>query len=138
MPTDCIPFKDTNYFSSLICDYLDNKDFLKPFYNRFPNVGNFKSQIEEKRKSVQGQSRTALVSSLKNQYQHINISSQTLQNIEALKDENTFTITTGHQLNLFTGPLYFFYKIIATINLCKRNLSRASFCTHLLDGYRGS
>lgn len=119
MPTDCIPFKDTNYFSSLICDYLDNKDSLKPFYNRFPNVGNFKSQIEEKRMSVQGQSRTALVSSLKNQYQHINMSSQTLQNIEALKDENTFTITTGHQLNLFTGPLYFFYKIIATINLCK-------------------
>jgi bacillithiol biosynthesis cysteine-adding enzyme BshC len=39
-------------------------------------------------------------------------------NINALASENTFTITTGHQLNLFTGPLYFLYKIISTINLC--------------------
>ena len=119
MPTDCIPFKDTNYFSSLICDYLDEKDGLKPFYNRFPNLENFKNQINEKARSVSQQSRTTLVSSLKKQYQNINTPSQTLQNIEALKEENTFTITTGHQLNLFTGPLYFFYKIISTINLCK-------------------
>jgi bacillithiol biosynthesis cysteine-adding enzyme BshC len=34
-----------------------------------------------------------------------------------LKDSNTFTVVTGHQLNLFTGPLYFLYKIISTINL---------------------
>ena len=43
----------------------------------------------------------------------------TQQNIELLEKENTFTITTGHQLNLFTGPLYFLYKIISAINLAK-------------------
>ena len=37
-----------------------------------------------------------------------------------LKNENTFTITTGHQLNLFTGPLYFLYKIISVINLSEQ------------------
>ncbi|PWI31461.1 bacillithiol biosynthesis cysteine-adding enzyme BshC [Flavobacteriaceae bacterium LYZ1037] len=119
MPSDCIPFKDTNYFSTLICNYLDEKEQLKPFYNRFPNLENFKSQIDEKRVSFQEQSRTTLVSSLKKQYQNVDVSTQTKKNIEALKDGNTFTITTGHQLNLFTGPLYFFYKIISTINLCK-------------------
>jgi len=41
----------------------------------------------------------------------------TRQNIELLHHENTFTITTSHQLNLFTGPLYFLYKIISVINL---------------------
>jgi uncharacterized protein YllA (UPF0747 family) len=41
----------------------------------------------------------------------------TQQNIEALNNSNTFTVTTGHQLNLFSGPLYFLYKIISTINL---------------------
>ena len=35
-----------------------------------------------------------------------------LDQIKRLSDKNTFTVTTGHQLNLFTGPLYFFYKII--------------------------
>ena len=32
-------------------------------------------------------------------------------NIKSLKLEQTFTVTTGHQLCLFTGPLFFLYKI---------------------------
>ena len=31
--------------------------------------------------------------------------------------ENTFTVTTAHQPNIFTGPLYFIYKIIHAIQL---------------------
>ena len=34
-----------------------------------------------------------------------------------LLKENTFTVTTAHQPNIFTGPLYFFYKILHTIHL---------------------
>jgi len=119
MPTDCIPFKKTNYFSSLICDYLEEQPQLKPFYNRFPKLDNFKSQIEEKQNSYPSASRTVLVNALKAQYKNVDISGKTLQNIDDLADNNTFTITTGHQLNLFTGPLYFVYKIISTINLCE-------------------
>ena len=51
--------------------------------------------------------------------ENFEISESTLQNIQLLKLSNTYTITTGHQLNLFTGPLYFLYKIASTINLCK-------------------
>jgi len=39
------------------------------------------------------------------------------KNIEALLSEDTFTITTAHQNNLFTGPLYFIYKIVHAIKL---------------------
>ena len=120
MPTDCIAFKDTNYFSSLICDYLDEKSDLKPFYHRFPHLENFKAQMEEKSAAFQTESRTVLVDALKRQYQNLESSHLTNENIEALGDAKTFTITTGHQLNLFTGPLYFFYKIVSTINLCKQ------------------
>ncbi len=119
MPSDCIPFRDTNYFSSLICDYLDEKSELHPFYNRFPKLENFKEQIEEKKQSFSDENRKVLVNALENQYTSFSISQATQGNIELLKDENTFTIVTGHQLNLFTGPLYFLYKIISTINLTK-------------------
>jgi bacillithiol synthase len=119
MPSDCLTFRDTTYFSSLICDYLDEHTHLKPFYHRFPTLENFKLQIEEKQLSVRAQSRTTLVECLKNQYQSVHLSQLTSDNINALQHDNTFTVTTGHQLNLFTGPLYFFYKIVSTINLCK-------------------
>lgn len=119
MPTDCIPFKDTTYFSSLITDYLDEKEDLKPFYNRFPSLENFEAQIEEKQQSYNKSNRSDVVKALMMQYEGLSISSMTLTNIDLLKHGTTFTVTTGHQLNLFTGPLYFFYKIISTINLCK-------------------
>ncbi|MFV0566144.1 MAG: bacillithiol biosynthesis cysteine-adding enzyme BshC [Flavobacteriaceae bacterium] len=121
MSASGIPFRKTGYFSSLICDYLDEVPHLKPFYNRFPNLENFKLQIEEKQKSEQTNAahRSTLVSVLQDQYKNVETSAETLINIAYLKNETTFTITTGHQLNLFTGPLYFLYKIISTINLSK-------------------
>ena len=119
MPSDCISFRDTNYFSKLICDYLDEQPELQLLYNRFPKLEHFKAQIEEKNMSVRAESRTILVEALQQQYKGTETSEATRNNIEALNQPNTFTITTGHQLNLFTGPLYFLYKIISVINLTK-------------------
>lgn len=120
MPTDCIPFRETSYFSDFICDYLDQKPELKALYNRFPTIENFKAQIEEKSSCHLEGSRKVLVNVLKEQYNKLSTSEATQSHIESLKEANTFTITTGHQLNLFTGPLYFLYKIISTINLTKQ------------------
>lgn len=117
MHAESIPFRETNYFSSFICDYLEEHPDLKPFYNRFPHIDNFAAQIEEKQFS--DTNRTVLVNTLQKQYSTIETSEATTKNIESLLKENTYTITTGHQLNLFTGPLYFLYKIISTINLCE-------------------
>jgi bacillithiol biosynthesis cysteine-adding enzyme BshC len=61
-----------------------------------------------------------LANTLKAQYQEITTTAETSRNIELLRKDNSFTITTGHQLNIGTGPLYFIYKIISTINLCKQ------------------
>jgi bacillithiol biosynthesis cysteine-adding enzyme BshC len=41
-------------------------------------------------------------------------------NIALLKSDNTYTITTGHQLNIFAGPLYFIYKIVTAIKLSQQ------------------
>ncbi len=121
MPTDSISFRDTNYFSEFICDYIDENPRLNAFYNRFPHLDNFKLQIEEKSKQYNATSnRTVLSNTILEQYKNFEVSEKTLQNIKALKADTTFTITTGHQLNVFTGPLYFLYKIISTLNLTKQ------------------
>jgi len=117
-----IPFHKTGYFSKTICDYLDENKTIELFYNNYPNLKGFKKQIEEKRHSelVSKAHRKILVKALENQYKNIKTSKDTEQHIQSLLKENTFTITTGHQLNLFTGPLYFLYKIVSAINLAKQ------------------
>ena len=119
MPTDCISYQNSGYFSDLMIDYLNEKDALRPLYHRFPKLKNFKDQLLEKQDSFTLENRIILATSLEKQYSNFEVSEFTLKNIQLLKNTTTFTITTGHQLNLFTGPLYFLYKIISTINLCK-------------------
>ena len=117
MPTDCISYQHSGYFSTLMNDYLDQKANLTPLYNRFSTLENFEAQIEEKQNNFDSASRETLVAVLRDQYSKVETSVLTKQNIDSLIDPNTLTITTGHQLNLFSGPLYFLYKIISTINL---------------------
>ena len=118
MPTDCISYQKSGYFTKLIVDYLDKKTELKSLSDRFPNLENFKEQLEEKSQNYPEENRKSLVTALENQYKGFQISEATSANISLLSNSKTFTITTGHQLNLFTGSLYFLYKIVSTINLC--------------------
>lgn len=116
--SDSITFQNSGYFSKTIIDYLNQSENIKPFYRFFPSIENFKSQIEEK-KNFSLNHRTILADALIKQYQNVIMSEATRTHIKQLKNLHTFTITTGHQLNLFTGPLYFLYKIVSVINLCK-------------------
>lgn len=115
MENQKINLKDTQQFSSLFLDYIDNKEELKSFFNLYPTINSFEKQIQQKRFSEEH--RKNLVSVLKEQYS--SVSNAPSANIEALANENTFTVTTGHQLNIFSGPLYFIYKIVTVINLSK-------------------
>jgi bacillithiol biosynthesis cysteine-adding enzyme BshC len=114
-----IPFQQTNFFSKTMIHYLEKDQNIQPFYHNFPDLEGFAKQIKEKKALFPGESRKLLSDVLKTQYNGFDASELTLENIEAIQSENTFTITTGHQLNLFTGPLYFLYKILCAINLCE-------------------
>ena len=115
-----IPLADTKAFSSFFLDYIQQKETLKPFYNRFPLPANFKEQITEKSTAFPALHRERLVSSLQKQYASLTVSDSVSRNISAFAQPDTFAVTTGHQLNIFTGPLYFIYKIVTVINACKR------------------
>jgi bacillithiol synthase len=118
MQSDCFDFKEINVLPTLIKDYLAQSSKLKNFYNRFPELSNFNSQIQDKQNTFDPTIRKQLVRTLQSQYQNLKTTNLVSHNIALLKDSKTFTITTGHQLNIFTGPLYFLYKIICTIKLC--------------------
>lgn len=119
MQITTLPYRATNSFSGLVYDFLAREPHLKPFLNRFPAVENFREQIREKQNFPAAQRQT-LVKVLQKQYQDQVKSPALAQNLALLANPNAFTVTTGHQLNLFTGPLYFVYKIVTAIKTARQ------------------
>ncbi len=121
--TQSLPFAATGQFSPLALDYLSRAPHLAPFYHRWPEIGAFGEQLAEKGAAYSAGSRATLVAELRRQYAerlgeapHPTL----VANLDRLARPTTFTVTTGHQLNLLGGPLYFAYKIISTIKLAQQ------------------
>jgi bacillithiol biosynthesis cysteine-adding enzyme BshC len=108
---------ETGVFSDLFLKYIQQDPSLNTFINLPPTLRSFNTII--KGKKFDDGKRIVLHKVLKQQYVHCKTTQAVELNIERIKKENTFTITTGHQLNLFTGSLYFIYKILTVINTCE-------------------
>lgn len=113
-----LSFAETGQFSQLIVDYVEGQPELAKFYKYPPSLDVFDRVINEK--SMQEIDRETLVRVLLAQYSGVDAHSPVHENIEALRDGNTFTITTAHQPVIGTGPLYMIIKILATINLTEK------------------
>jgi bacillithiol synthase len=119
-----LPYRQTGAFSKIALDYIDQADAVKPFFEQAPTILGIKKAIEARKQF--NTPRQILVEELRKQYEGVTISEKVSQNIESLLSANTFTITTAHQNNIFTGPLYFIYKIIHAIKLADQlNMSLA-------------
>lgn len=115
--TKKIPIQNTGLLNKLILDFVTQPNKLQDFYLNYYNLSGIEKQISETDFNL---NRNELSQTLFNQSQLVsNTHSASLINIELLKNKNTFSVTTGHQLCLNTGPLYFIYKIISVINCCK-------------------
>lgn len=115
MQTVKIPFNKVPQLSKKDIAYALAVPALRPFYKYDVKIESFAQIITDKQK--ENTNRKVLVETLKEQYSNLNTTDNVLKNIEALAQSNTFTVTTAHQPSLFTGPLYYIYKIISTIRL---------------------
>lgn len=122
MKKTTIPYDETGYFSPLLSDYISGSGKLSSFYSYPPRESSFDEAIRECRRYPVD--RKLLVERIREQYRAAAIpvdpGSITAGNIQSLLSSDTFTVTTGHQLCLFTGPLYFIYKIVTVINLAAK------------------
>jgi bacillithiol synthase len=100
-------FADQNTFKDLISCPFDSLDELLQ---------------SAKEKKFEDSKRKLLISTLSEQYAKINIQLSGAQksNLSLLENSKTYTVTTGHQLTLFGGPLYLAYKILQTVKLCEK------------------
>ena len=122
MQAACINYKDTGYFSQTVIDYLEDAPQLRPFYRCRPDLEGFGEFLKTKKVVAD---RQLLAEILTEQYEktglfHDQKSRPAIENIRHLTESNAYTITTGHQLNIFAGPLYFIYKIVTAIKLSRQ------------------
>jgi bacillithiol biosynthesis cysteine-adding enzyme BshC len=111
-------FKHSGVLNKLLQDYLARRHELNPFYSAYPDFAGFEHVLKSNPYSNFNRERLSAI--LKAQSESVNNTSESAQAaIHRLSLPNAFTVTTGHQLCLFTGPLYFIYKIFSTINLAE-------------------
>ena len=111
-----IAFSEIESIPKLIKDFLNHD--INGFEAQTFSLENFAQQIHLKQNSFTLEKREILSETIKSQLSDFKLSSKQTENLENLKHKNTFTITTGHQLNLFSGPVFFIYKILQTIKTC--------------------
>lgn len=111
--------QDTGLFTDQQLNLACQQEQLLPFINRVFSKANFEQQIASKKQQFSDNKRTVLAATLTENYAKITTADKVKANIAALKESTTFTVTTGHQLSLFTGPIYFIYKILHVIRLAE-------------------
>ncbi|MEM1220540.1 MAG: bacillithiol biosynthesis BshC, partial [Bacteroidota bacterium] len=111
------PFAKVPQFSGRDIAYTTGDERLTPFFKYPVQLESFGQVMEDKGK--ENIDRSLLVEALQKQYQHLPDTQLALSQIVALREHNTFTVVTAHQPSLFTGPLYFIYKIASAINLSR-------------------
>lgn len=119
MPVYKVDYQETNQFKPLIQDFLSQSPKLNNFYDYPHGIEGFDTLIKAKTLTFDESKRSKLVDVLLQQHQKLDTHPKVLKNIQLLKQANTFTVTTGHQLNLMTGPAYYFYKTLSTIKLAE-------------------
>lgn len=112
-----LAYKETGYFTKIILDYLGHDEMLRPFYAHPVSYEGIQSAMHEREQFKTD--RKLLADELKKQYATIDASHAVNSNIEKLLQQNTFTVTTAHQPAIFTGTLYFIYKILHTVKLAE-------------------
>ena len=122
------PYSKTGKFTKIVIDYINAAPALKHFYEHPANLEGIKSAITQRKKYHTN--RRLLVDQFTNQYKELDDCEAIKANVDALLSENTFTVCTAHQPNIFTGHLYFVYKILHTVKLAdslKKELPKYNF-----------
>jgi bacillithiol biosynthesis cysteine-adding enzyme BshC len=100
---------------SISSDYLSEAPELRPFYAASVRQPDFQALI--RRRAERQPDREALVRVIGGQYAEAGLDPgpAVSQNLQRLLGAGCFTLTTGHQLNLFGGPLFTVYKVASAI-----------------------
>ena len=108
-----IPFEKVNFLPKITTDYIGG---VGSYFDQSEGCSDDLSTLSVPNFSLSR--RNKLVDVLVRQYE--SCSMEIPRGAGLLRDANTFTVTTGHQLCLFGGPVYILYKIASTIAFTRK------------------
>lgn len=117
MPIHRIAYAATKRFSTLVLDHVADDSFLSSFRDHAPTWDGLKAAAGSRQ--FNPAHRPVLVAAIKRQYAGIELGDAVSSSIEKLARPDALTITTGHQLCVFLGPLYVPFKLLNTIRLAR-------------------
>jgi bacillithiol biosynthesis cysteine-adding enzyme BshC len=112
-----IGHRETRHFTPLVLDYVEGNRSLNSFYRHRPDMDGIRDAIAERRSFPVD--RPLLVEAIRKSHGDRELTEAQQRNLDALLKPNTFTVCSAHQPNLFTGYLYFVYKILHSIRLAE-------------------
>ncbi len=112
-----IPYRATGRFAHLVCDHIEGAPALKEFFPHIPDRRGLEATMAAR--TFEPGMRQVLCAALERQYRGIEADPAVRANLDLLQAEGTLTVTTGHQLCLFTGPLYLPFKILNVVRLAR-------------------
>ncbi len=114
-------------FSSFSQAFGNQRTFGQFLTAPLSSISDLQAQAKQKKEVYSSETRKNLVRVWKEQIASYASPGQ-LENLKLLEDESTFTITTGHQLTLFAGPLYLIYKVLHVVRLSEEfNRSQSEY-----------
>ena len=110
-----LSYSATGYFSTILNDYITGEKELAPFYCYPVSAAGIQQAINQRNKFKTN--RSLLAALLTSEYSHYPLTEKQSYNIAQLANDNVYTICTAHQPNIFTGHLYFIYKILHAVKM---------------------
>lgn len=139
MPVNCsarlLPYERTGSFSGLVLDYLKGGEEVRPLFSHEVSLDGIRNAI--KAREVVPVDRPLLHDVFSSLYADQATPAQQ-KNIEAILSTSTFTICTAHQPNIFSGYLYFVYKILHIISISEDLNIKMPDCRFVPVYYMGS
>jgi bacillithiol biosynthesis cysteine-adding enzyme BshC len=114
-----IPRSSTPFFNEKQRLFTENQAALSTWIQHPFSKEAILKQLQEKQRFFGSDKRDLLLEGLEESYADVIHSEKVQENLKKLSQDNCFTITTGHQLSLATGPLFFIYKILHVIKQCE-------------------
>jgi bacillithiol biosynthesis cysteine-adding enzyme BshC len=133
-----LPYAATGFYNEIVLDYINGDEKLRPFYQHPVTWAGLDAAM--KARELAPVNRKILVEALEQQYKAAGLNGEAAvdEAIQLLAQPTTYTVCTAHQPNIFTGYLYFIYKILHAIRLAESLRERNPEASFVPVFYMGS